>query len=227
MLDDNSVEYDYLAKYIIIGDVSVGKSNLLLRFAHGKFNEGYQATLCIELGIKNVKIRNKIYRIRAYDTAGSENFRSVTRTYYKSSACAIIVYDITNRESFNNVNVWLEECKSQTSKTTFIVLVGNKSDLEDERQVTKEEGQELAEKLGIPFFEASAKTGDNVREIFYNSIDEIAKKIENDYYDLEDEACGITQNEKQIKQDKKNSKKGGKKIQLSDGKASGKKKCCK
>ena len=225
MLDEKAVDFDYMLKYIIIGDVNVGKSNLLMRYTHGQFRDDYHATIGVEFGAKNVKIRNKTYRIQIWDTSGSEHFRSITRNYYKSSACALIVYDITNRESFNNVNVWVEECKNQTAQTIFIVLVGNKSDLEDERQVTKEEGQELAEKLGIKFYEASAKTGDNVKDIFYISADEIAKKIEQNYYDLESDDCGIKQGIN--KQNKQNSDKGGGKVQLGDGQAPPKKKCCK
>ena len=224
MIDEKAVDYDYVFKYIIIGDISVGKSNLLLRYTHGQFRDDYQATVGVEFGAKNIKIRDQIYRIQIWDTAGSENFRSITRNYYKSSVCAVIVYDISNRESFNNANTWIEECKNQTAKTIYLVLVGNKSDLEDERQVTKEEGQELAEKLGIPFYEASAKTGDNVKDIFYNSADEIAKKIEENYYDLETDDCGIKKGKN--KQNKQSSNKGGGKVQLGDSKAPQKKKCC-
>ncbi len=86
-------------------------------------------------------------------TAGQENFKSITRTYYKSSACALIVYDISRRESFNNVITWIEDCKAQTSKNLYMIIVGNKSDLEDKREVSNEEGRELAEKYGLDFFE--------------------------------------------------------------------------
>ena len=187
------INYDYLLKYIIIGDAAVGKSNLLLRYAHGQFKPEYQLTIGVEFGAKNVEIRNKTYRIQIWDTAGQENFRSITRAYYKNSVCALVVYDISSRDSFNNVSTWIEDCKNQSPKTIFMVLVGNKSDLEDKRQVSKEEGQELADKYGIQFYETSAKTGDNVDAIFYNSADEIAKKIDENYYDLENDTCGIKQ----------------------------------
>jgi small GTP-binding protein len=187
------INYDYLLKYIIIGDAAVGKSNLLLRYAHGQFKPEYQLTIGVEFGAKNVEIRNKTYRIQIWDTAGQENFRSITRAYYKNSVCALVVYDISSRDSFNNVSTWIEDCKNQSPKTIFMVLVGNKSDLEDKRQVSKEEGQDLADKYGIQFYETSAKTGDNVDAIFYNSADEIAKKIDENYYDLENDTCGIKQ----------------------------------
>ena len=186
-----AVNFDYLFKYIIIGDAAVGKSNLLLRYTHGQFKPEYQLTIGVEFGAKNISIFNKTYRIQIWDTAGQENFRSITRAYYKNSACALVVYDISNRESFDNISSWIEDCKSQSPQTIFMVLVGNKNDLEDKRAVTFEEGQELAEKNKMMFFETSAKTGKNVDEIFFRSAENIAKKIDENYYDLESESCGI------------------------------------
>ena len=116
---------------------------------------------------------------------------SITRAYYKNSVWALIVYDISSRDSFNNISAWIEDCKNYSPKTILIVLVGNKSDLEDRRQVSTEEGQELADKYGILFYETSAKTGINVENIFFNSADEIARKIDQGYYDLENDSSGI------------------------------------
>ena len=191
MTAGNMVNFDYLLKYIIIGDAAVGKSNLLLRYVHGQFKPEYQLTIGVEFGAKNINISSKIFRIQIWDTAGQENFRSITRAYYKNSVCALVVYDISSRDSFNNVTSWIEDCKNQSPKTIFMVLVGNKCDLEDKRQVTYEEGKELADKNEMMFFESSAKDGINVEEIFENSAKEIAKKIEQGYYDLESDASGI------------------------------------
>ena len=191
MTSGGAVNFDYLFKYIIIGDAAVGKSNLLLRYAHGQFKPEYQLTIGVEFGAKNVQIRGKTYRIQIWDTAGQENFRSITRAYYKNSVCALVVYDISSRDSFNNVTSWIEDCKNQSPKTIFMVLVGNKCDLEDKRQVSYEEGKELADKNELLFFESSAKDGINVEEIFVNSANEIAKKIEQGFYDLENDTCGI------------------------------------
>ena len=105
----------------------------------------------------------------------------------------LVVYDISSRDSFNNVSTWIEDCKNQSPKTIYMVLVGNKSDLEDKRQVSTEEGQELADKYGMLFFETSAKNGQNVEEIFQNSANEIARKIDQGFYDLENDTCGIKQ----------------------------------
>ena len=191
MTAGNMVNFDYLLKYIIIGDAAVGKSNLLLRYVHGQFKPEYQLTIGVEFGAKNIEIDSKMFRIQIWDTAGQENFRSITRAYYKNSVCALVVYDISSRDSFNNVMSWIEDCKNQSPKTIFIVLVGNKSDLDDKRQVSYEEGKELADKNELLFFESSAKDGINVDEIFVNSAKEIAKKIEQGYYDLENDTCGI------------------------------------
>ena len=193
MTSEGSVNFDYLFKYIIIGDAAVGKSNLLLRYAHGQFKPEYQLTIGVEFGAKNVEIRNKVYRIQIWDTAGQENFRSITRAYYKNSVCALVVYDISSRDSFNNVSTWIDDCKNQSPKTIFMVLVGNKSDLSDRRQVNTEEGQELADKYGILFYETSAKDGTNVDNIFYDSANKIAQNIDQGYYDLENDSCGIKQ----------------------------------
>ena len=187
----NMVNFDYLLKYIIIGDAAVGKSNLLLRYVHGQFKPEYQLTIGVEFGAKNIEIDSKMFRIQIWDTAGQENFRSITRAYYKNSVCALVVYDISSRDSFNNVMSWIEDCRNQSPKTIFIVLVGNKCDLEDKRQVTYEEGKELADKNELLFFESSAKDGINVDDIFINSAKEISKKIEQGYYDLESDSCGI------------------------------------
>ena len=188
-----SVNFHYLFKYIIIGDSAVGKSNLLLQYAHNKFNDDYQATIGVEFGAKNITVNNKIYRIQIWDTAGQENFRSITRAYYKNSVCAMVVYDITNKDTFNNVQTWIEDCKNQSPKTIFMVLVGNKNDLEDKRQVKYEDGMELANKNGMMFYETSAKSGFNVEEIFNSSAKAIAQKIDDGYYDLSNDSCGIKQ----------------------------------
>ena len=224
MVSSDEGNFDYSFKYIIIGDAYVGKSNLLLRYAHGQFKDDYQLTIGVEFAAKNVKIRGKTYRIQIWDTAGQESFRSITRGYYKSSVCALVVYDISNKESFNNISTWIEDCKNQSPKTIFFVLVGNKSDLEDKRQVSTEEGQELAEKYGIPFYETSAKTGTNINEIFFNSAEEIVKKMEQNYYDLEED-CGIKLNINRQNKNKKNTHTGGG-LQLGSSKEPSKKKCC-
>jgi Ras-related protein Rab-2A len=186
-----SINFHYLLKYIIIGDSSVGKSNILLRYSQDRFSDEYQATIGVEFGAKNIEINNKIYRVQIWDTAGQENFRSITRAYYKNSVCAFVVYDISNRESFDNAQNWIEDCKTQSPKTIFLVLVGNKCDLESSRQVNYDEGMQLANNYKMLFYETSAKTGLNINEIFNKSVESIAEKINQGYYDLESDSSGI------------------------------------
>ena len=123
MTSGGAVNFDYLFKYIIIGDAAVGKSNLLLRYAHGQFKPEYQLTIGVEFGAKNVQIRNKTYRIQIWDTAGQEAYRSITRSYYKSAACVFIVYDISDKKSFYDVDIWLKDCREICFKNvlTFIL----------------------------------------------------------------------------------------------------------
>lgn len=188
-----NTNFHFLFKYIIIGDSYVGKSNLLLRYVHGEFKDEYQLTIGVEFGSKNIEIKDKIYRIQIWDTAGQENFRSITRAYYKNSVCALIVYDITNRESFHNIQTWIEDCREQAPETINMILIGNKCDLEDKRVVTFEEGKQLAQKNQMLFFETSAKTGAGVEDVFLTTADKIVENIEGNIYDLTSEDCGIKQ----------------------------------
>ena len=211
-MKDNSPKYDYLLKYIIIGDSNVGKSNLLLRYIDNTFNEEYKLTIGVEFGEKTIEVKNKKYKIQIWDTAGQENFRSITRTYYKNSVCALVVYDITRRETFDNVINWIEDCKMNSPKTIYIVLVGNKCDLEKDRQVSSEEGEEIANRFGLKFFETSALKTINVNEIFSESAEFIDERINKNYYDLDSHACGIKKynySENKSNNNKKNKKKAG------------------
>jgi Ras-related protein Rab-2A len=213
-----SIQFHYLLKYIIIGNSSVGKSNLLLKFAHNKFLDEYQATIGVEFGAKNVEIDNKIFRVQIWDTAGQENFRSITRAYYKNSVCALIVFDINNEDTFDSVQSWIQECKLQTPKTVTMILVGNKCDLEC--KVDRNKAKEIAEENGMLYFETSAKTGKGVDELFKKSAAKIKDNIENNYYDLTNETCGVKIGnllyDDQIKKNKK----------LQKGDVEKKKNCC-
>ena len=191
MANLSTINFNYLLKYIIIGDSHVGKSNILLKYIHNQFKDDYQSTIGVEFGAKNIEINQKIYRIQIWDTAGQENFRSITRAYYKNSVCACVCYDITNKESFEHIQSWIEDCKKNSPKKIFFVLIGNKIDLAKNRQVSFEEGAALAEKNDMLFIECSAKTGENITEIFKQSAESINKKIESGFYDLGNESCGI------------------------------------
>ena len=192
MINQN-INFHYLLKYIIIGDSSVGKSNILMQYINGKFQEEFQTTIGVEFGAKNLDIDDKIYRLQIWDTAGQETFRSITRAYYKNSVCACIVYDITKTPTFESVKSWIEDCKKHCPKTIFLVLIGNKSDLELDRKVSYKDGEDFAKKNGMLFFETSAKTGKNIENVFLESSKEISRRIGNGFYNLNKESCGIKQ----------------------------------
>ena len=186
-----SVEFDYLVKYIIIGESGVGKSNILSKFRDNIFDEKTHPSIGVKFIAKNLSINNLTFRLQIWDTAGQESFRSMTKVYYKNSSCAFIVYDITEKRSFNNIDIWLKECKSVAPETIVFVLIGNKSDIIDNREVTYEEGANFAKEHNMLFFEVSAKNGDNIEKAFKESLELIHKNIQEGKYDLTDDACGI------------------------------------
>ena len=140
---------------------------------------------------KNITINNRVVRIQIWDTAGQEAFRSITRTYYKSSTCAFIVYDITDKKSFENVLTWLNECRDMCYKDILICLIGNKSDLEGKRVISYEEGKNFADENNLLFFETSAKNGSNIQECFNQSASILVDKIEKGQLKLDQASNGI------------------------------------
>lgn len=185
---NTAIYYDYQLKFILIGDPSVGKSQLLLRFTQEKFEEEYKVTLGVDFGYKIIEHDNKIFNLQFWDTAGAENFRSVTRTFYSNSVCALVVYDITRPDSFEHLQSWIEDVNTLCPKTVELVLIGNKNDLEGQRKVSYKEGKAKAEENGMLFFESSAKTGYNVNEIMKTTVKIIADKIKNAEYGHDNEA---------------------------------------
>ena len=188
-----SMNFNYLLKFVIIGDSGVGKSNILLRYINNTFSDEFKTIVGVEFGAKNLEVNGRIYRIQIWDTAGQENFRSIARAYYKNSVCACIVYDITNRNSFNSIQSWIDDCVKQSPKSILFILIGNKNDLNESREVQYEEGVEFAKKRNMIFLETSAKTGNNISTIFDKSIRQIDKNILDNKYDLSNENCGIRQ----------------------------------
>ena len=195
-----SIELNYLLKFIVIGDSSVGKSNILSKFKNDKFDEKTHPSIGVQFIAKNIVLDKTTYRLQVWDTAGQENYRSMTKIYYKNSSCAFIVYDITEKESFNHIESWIIECKKMTPESVLLVLIGNKCDLKEDREVSYDEGSNFAKKNNMLFFETSAKNGDNIENIFKESVTYIDKNIKEGKYDLSDDACGvkICKNEKSI-----------------------------
>ncbi|RZC12033.1 Ras-related protein RABB1b isoform B [Glycine soja] len=162
-----AMSYDYLFKYIIIGDTGVGKSCLLLQFTDKRFQPVHDLTIGVEFGARMVSIDSRPIKLQIWDTAGQESFRSITRSYYRGAAGALLVYDITRRDTFNHLASWLEDARQHANPNMTIMLIGNKCDLSHRRAVSKEEGEQFAKENGLLFLEASARTAQNVEEVMY------------------------------------------------------------
>jgi len=138
-----------------------------------------------------ITIDNKQVKLQIWDTAGQESFRSITRSYYRGAAGALLVYDITRRDTFNHLTTWLEDARQHSNSNMTIMLIGNKSDLEHRRAVSFEEGQQFANEHGLIFLETSAKTAANVEEAFINTARQIYGKIQQGVFDVSNESFGI------------------------------------
>ena len=197
MSEDDS--YDLLYKIIIVGDACVGKSNILSRYIKNVFREDSKSTVGVELGNKLLKVKGTNTKLQIWDTAGQERYRSITSSYYKGSHGCFIVYDITNEQSFENVEKWFEQVQKEGSKDVSIILVGNKCDLENERKVPKEKGEEKAKLLNIPFFETSALSNIKIEDIFTVIAENIYERtggVKNE--DDDDDIEIINENEKPV-----------------------------
>ena len=168
-------DYNYLYKILILGDSFVGKTNMLKRFLHDEFDLNTKETVGVEFGSKNFVMENKkdIVKAQIWDTAGQERYRSVTKAYYKGGKGALLVYDITRKSTFENIDGWIVDLKNNGDKDMMIVLIGNKSDLEEKREVSKEQAQEKAEQYNIAFLETSAKSGDNINKAFTELVEQV------------------------------------------------------
>ena len=171
--EEETNSYDLLYKIIIIGDTCVGKSNILSRYLKNEFKEDSKSTVGVELGTKFLKIKGTGAKVQIWDTAGQERYRSITSSYYKGSHGCFIVYDITSDISFENVDKWYEQAQKESSKDVSVILVGNKCDLENERKVPKEKGEEKAKNFNCPFFETSALSKVNIDDIFNEMVNNI------------------------------------------------------
>ena len=191
--------YEHLYKIIIIGDSGVGKSNILGRYLTNTFKQDTKSTVGVEFGSKKVTVNDVNIKLQIWDTAGQERYRAITSAYYKGSKGCFIVYDITSTQTFEDVEKWYEEINKSGDKGISIVLVGNKCDLEDERKVSVEMGEEKARNLNCPFFETSALNNTQIEKIFQVISEDIYSKSKNEKKDDEDDDdYDIVQEEKNI-----------------------------
>jgi len=172
--------FDFLYKVVVTGDSGVGKTNIITRFTANEFTLESKATIGVEFGHAEITLGDgsKI-KVQIWDTAGQERFRAITRGYYRGAVGALIVYDITKSVSFRNVEKWLQELKQHAFDDIVIMLVGNKSDLKQAREVPTDEAKKFAQKNNLLFIETSALDGENIKEAFYQTVSEIREKRRN------------------------------------------------
>ena len=201
MVENKTGYFDVKYKIMVLGESKVGKTSLIKRFTKDQFGGVYLTTVGMDFQDKIIEIEDKKIRLQVWDTAGQERFRNVTKSYFQSSHGLLVVYDITDKESFEKINFWMKNIKENAPENAKLILVGNKCDLANERQVSYEEGEKKASDYNIKFFESSAKEGTNVKEFFFYLANEIY-------------------------QDEKTKGKDNKKTVQLDSKKKGKKGCC-
>ena len=207
-------EYDYIFKLLAIGDSNSGKSALLLKYTDTKLNESFVPTIGVDFvikiflnnqkyflqKIKNIEIQGKSVKLQIWDTAGEERFKNIISSYYRGASGILLLYNITDRESFESLNSWLIDIEKNASKNVCKILVGTNCDLEDERKVTYQEGKEFATKNGMKFIEVSVKNNINVNEAFDILLEDIWNNISNKKEKKDDNMVV----ESQIPENKKN-----------------------
>lgn len=175
-MNKNAEKPTHQFKLVLIGDTSVGKSSLLLRFADDTFSDAYLSTVGVDFRFRTVRVEKKLVKLQIWDTAGQERFRTITSAYYRGADGIVMIYDVTNMESFNHVNEWLAEVSRYAAEGTSRLLVGNKCDKAAERVISTEKGKAFADNLGIPFLETSAKDSTNVELVFMAMTEELVNR---------------------------------------------------
>lgn len=169
--------FDYMFKILIIGNSSVGKTSFLFRYADDSFTSAFVSTVGIDFKVKTVIRKEKRMKLQIWDTAGQERYRTITTAYYRGAMGFILMYDVTNEDSFNSVQDWVTQIKTYSWDNAQVILVGNKSDIERDRVISYDRGKQLADQLGLEFFETSAKENINVKNVFERLVDIICDKM--------------------------------------------------
>ncbi|KAL4866066.1 hypothetical protein BDV12DRAFT_139167 [Aspergillus spectabilis] len=170
-------EYDFLFKVVLIGDSGVGKSNLLSRFTRNEFNLDSKSTIGVEFATRSIQVDSKTIKAQIWDTAGQERYRAITSAYYRGAVGALLVYDISKHQTYDNVNRWLKELRDHADSNIVIMLVGNKSDLRHLRAVPTDDAKQFASENNLSFIETSALDASNVELAFQNILTEIYRIV--------------------------------------------------
>jgi len=178
-------EYDYLFKVVLIGDSGVGKSNLLSRFTRNEFNLESKSTIGVEFATRSIQTEGRTIKAQIWDTAGQERYRAITGAYYRGAVGALLVYDISKKITFENIERWLRELRDNADPNIVIMLVGNKCDLKHLRTVSTDEGSSFAEKNNLSFIETSALDATNVEDAFSQILTEIYRLVSQRQLDRE------------------------------------------
>jgi len=175
-----NTNYDFLIKLLLIGDSGVGKSCLLLRFSDDSFTTSFITTIGIDFKIRTLELDGKRIKLQIWDTAGQERFRTITTAYYRGAMGILLVYDVTDESSFNNIRLWIKNIEQNASDNVNKLLIGNKCDMSDKKVVDTGRGQKLADEYRIKFFETSAKNNINVEQAFYSIARDIKQRLMED-----------------------------------------------
>ena len=170
------MEYDFIEKIILIGNSAVGKTNIVSRLSRNDFLEDYVETIGVDYTYTLLKVENRVFKAQIWDTSGREKYQSIIEPYFRGVKGAFLIYDITNKMSFDCVDEWLKKFKELADEKAHVIIIGNKCDLKDKRQVTKEQGELKAKKYGADFMETSAFTGENIQKAFEKMMREIEKE---------------------------------------------------
>ena len=168
--------YEMMLKVVLVGDSGVGKTNIMGKYLKNEFHEDSKATVGVEFGAKTFKIEGHSIRAQIWDTAGQERYKAITSTYYKGAKGAFVIFDITRKSSFESIDKWVNDLVSSADQKLTIVLIGNKNDLENQREITKEQGEAKASSLQIAYLETSALSGANIDKAFEMMVNEVYKK---------------------------------------------------
>ena len=198
-MTEEEENYNMIFKIVLVGDSGVGKTNLLLRYLKNEFNTQTKATVGVEFGNTKVQIDNALIKAQIWDTAGQERYHSITSAYYKGAHGALIVYDITRKDSFDSVEKWLSDLKNNGEEKMVIMAIGNKCDMVNERVISTEDGEAKAQRNNIAFLETSALNATNVAKAFDELIQKLYVAFKKDFEDNDEDDLGENANTIEIR----------------------------